>query len=89
MQSINLTGCDKILQYFGGCVENDYLLQDSDTRQRKLLKISVKVQEYEQELQTLIDIFKNKYDQCNWEKKNLYEICLCVLSSKPLDRKCT
>lgn len=89
LQSIDLTGCDKILHYFGGCEENDYLLQDSDKRQRKLLKISVKVQEYEQELQKLINIFKDKYEEYNMKKTNLYEVCLILISSKPLDRKST
>lgn len=89
LQSIDLIGCDRILDYFGDCGENGYLLENSDQRQRKLLKVSVKVQQYEQDLQTLVNIFKNKYEQCVIEKMDRCEISVFVISSKPLERTST
>lgn len=75
------------MHYLGDCREHDYLLQDSDRRQKKLLKISGKLQMYEQEIQILIDIFNSKYEKCYTERKDRFEVSLFFISSKSFERR--
>lgn len=85
LQVINLIGCDRILHYFSDCEGKDYLLQDSDQRQKKLLKLSGDFQQYEQQLQALVDIFDKKYEKSFKKRRDYFGVSSLSISSKPMD----
>lgn len=85
LEIITLIGCHNILHYFGDCGENDYLLQDSNQQQKKLLKMSGNFHQYEQKLQALTEIFKNKYEKCYTERQDRLGVTSFSISSKPLE----
>lgn len=87
IQNINLVGCDKILQYFGDCGENDYLFQDHDPRQRRCLRISGKLGENENQVHMLLTLFKSKYEQCYIDRQDCVGVSVLKICTKPLDRK--